>query len=271
MASFRFKKFEVVQERSAMKVNTDGVLLGAWMNILPSDRTLLDIGTGSGVIALMAAQRVIELQRHGNAEHVCSGKCRILGIDIDAGSLEDAAENFSNFFETSFCRGKGHDVELEQLLVPVQNLKHHLPDRKFDLIFSNPPYFINALKSAGEAKSNARHTDTLSQGEMIRSALELLAPNGRLALVLPSAEAQEFMRKVEFIASRTAEGEAALRLVRLCKVHTLRTKPAKRWLMEFILACSAVTDTEQTSLAIQENGGYTAEYKAVTGDFYLNF
>lgn len=271
VASFRFKKFAVEQERSAMKVNTDGVLLGAWMDILPSDKVLLDVGTGSGVIALMAAQRVVELQRQDSMADDSKAGCEIFGIDIDAGSLADAALNFMNFFETPFCSGNDYNLELISLLLPVQELGKHLPDKKFDLIFSNPPYFINALKSTEQAKSNARHTDTLSQGEMIHSALELLVPNGRLALVLPAAEAEEFVRKVDFITGKAKAGESALRLCRLCKVHTIKSKPAKRWLMEFTLSANRISNIEQTQLTIHENGEYTAEYKKVTGDFYLNF
>jgi tRNA1(Val) A37 N6-methylase TrmN6 len=103
MASFRFKKFSIEQERSAMKVNTDGVLLGAWMNILGTDSSFLDVGTGSGVIAMMAAQRAAQVTggaqvaggAEGTAGRALSGQIDVLAIDIDEASLLDASHNFS--------------------------------------------------------------------------------------------------------------------------------------------------------------------------------
>ena len=257
MANFRFKKFTIEQERSAMKVNTDGVLLGAWMNILGTDRSFLDVGTGSGVIAMMAAQRAAEL----------SGQIDVVAIDIDEASLADAAYNFEEFLKLDW----GADVRLEGLLVPFQELKQVRPQAKFDLVFSNPPYFINALKSAESAVSNARHTDTLGQGELIHSALQLLAPQGRLALVLPSTEAQELLRKIDFLKRGKKEGEMVLHPSRICKVHTIKTKPAKRWLMEFVYSELGPSEVEQSQLVIQEGGDYTQHYKELTGAFYLNF
>ena len=257
MANFRFKKFTIEQERSAMKVNTDGVLLGAWMNILGTDRSFLDVGTGSGVIAMMAAQRAAEL----------SGQIDVVAIDIDQASLADAACNFEEFLKLDW----GADVRLEGLLVPFQELKQVRPQAKFDLVFSNPPYFINALKSAESAVSNARHTDTLGQGELIHSALQLLAPGGRLALVLPSTEAQELLRKIDFLKRGKKEGEMVLHPSRICKVHTIKTKPAKRWLMEFVYSELGPSEVEQSQLVIQEGGDYTQQYKELTGAFYLNF
>ena len=278
MANFRFKKFTIEQERSAMKVNTDGVLLGAWMNILGTDRLFLDVGTGSGVIAMMAAQRAAQAAAasaqaessaaaQGTACGELSGQIDVLAIDIDEASLADAAYNFEEFLKLDW----GVDVRLEGLLVPFQELKQVRPQAKFDLIFSNPPYFINALKSAKSAVSNARHTDTLGQGELIHSALQLLAPGGRLALVLPSTEAQELLRKIDFLKRGKKEGEMVLHPSRICKVHTIKTKPEKRWLMEFVYSDQGPSQVEQSQLIIQEGGDYTRQYKQLTGAFYLNF
>ncbi len=275
MASFRFKKFSIEQERSAMKVNTDGVLLGAWMNILGTDSSFLDVGTGSGVIAMMAAQRAAQVAvaccgtaavQNGTRSSL-SGQINVLAIDIDEASLADAAYNFEEFLKLDW----GADVRLEGLLVPFQELMQVRPQTKFDLVFSNPPYFINALKSSGSAVSNARHTDTLGQGELIRSAMQVLAPQGRLALVLPSTEAQELLRKIDFLIKGKKEGEMVLHPSRICKVHTIKTKPAKRWLMEFVFSADAVPEIEHSSLIIQEGGDYTQQYKELTGPFYLNF
>ena len=264
MSCFNFKRFSVNQSRSAMRVNTDGVLLGAWMEILPSDTRLLDVGTGSGVIAMMAAQRANDL-------HSCdpdSFEVEITGVDIDAGSVADAAENFAEI--SAGILQRGCNIEMRAKRISFQDLPKLDPTKKYNLIFSNPPYFINSLKSAGEAKSNARHTDTLNQGDLIHTALQLLAPDGRLALVLPSVEAQEFVRKIEFLASCAKKGETPLRLSRLCQVHTKKTKPAKRWLMEFKLSDVSLV-VEHSQLVIQEGGDYTPQYKELTKDFYLNF
>lgn len=270
-----------------MKVNTDGVLLGAWMNILGTDSSFLDVGTGSGVIAMMAAQRAAQVaggaegaegaEGAGGAEGAegaegtggrgLSGQIDIVAIDIDEASLLDAAHNFEQFLKLDW----GADVRLEGLLVPFQELGQLRPQAKFDLIFSNPPYFINALKSSGSAVSNARHTDTLGQGELIRSAMQVLAPQGRLALVLPSTEAQELLRKIDFLIKGKKEGEMVLHPSRICKVHTIKTKPAKRWLMEFVFSDQEPAEVEQSQLVIQEGGDYTPQYKELTGAFYLNF
>ena len=259
MSVFRFKKFNVVNECSAMKVNTDGVLLGAWMNILETDRLLLDVGTGSGVIALMAAQRIAGYGKEGVV---------IRGIDIDEGSVADALENFSNS-PWSIQSGRGN-IGLEARLSPFQEVKERISSEKYDLIFSNPPYFINSLKSTDAAKSGARHTDTLGQGEILRWSEELLAENGRLALILPSAEAGEFVRKTEFLIENKKDGEPKLHLSRLCKVRTLESKPYRRWMMEFVFT-NKIPELEQSQLIIQSSGDYTAQYRQLTGDFYLNF
>ena len=155
--------------------------------------------------------------------------------------------------------------------MPFQELRKVRPQTKFDLVFSNPPYFINALKSSESAVSNARHTDTLGQGELIQGALQLLAPQGRLALVLPSTEAQELLRKIDFLIKGKKEGEMVLHPSRICKVHTIKTKPAKRWLMEFVFSDQGPAEVEQSQLVIQEGGDYTHQYKELTGAFYLNF
>lgn len=220
MAGFRFKKFSITQQRTAMKVNTDGVLLGAWMNILPSDTNFLDIGTGTGVIALMCAQRLDELHGCTATEGGdCRHSCNITGIEIEDNAYADALENVSSS------------------PWPWVNLQHialqdyiPLPDKKYDLIFTNPPYFINSLKSSGSEMANAKHTDSLSQMELLNNTLRLLKTGGRLAMILPVTEGREFIRKTEFVGAHGAE---TLNIIRMCEVYTVAHKPAKRLLMEF--------------------------------------
>ena len=139
MSVFRFKKFSVVNERSAMKVNTDGVLLGAAMTILPDDSLLLDIGTGTGTIAMMAAQRLADMG---------VSTVRIDAIDIDEPSASEAAANFRN------------SPWADSLTVHNLSLDDYAADfaETYDLIFSNPPYFEDSLTAPDIRKSTARHT-----------------------------------------------------------------------------------------------------------------
>ena len=104
----------------------------------------------------------------------------------------------------------------------------------------------------------------------MRWSQELLAENGRLALILPSAEAEEFVRKTEFLIENKKDGEPKLHLSRLCKVRTLESKPDRRWMMEFVFT-NKTPELEQSQLIIQSSGDYTAQYRQLTGDFYLNF
>lgn len=274
MSSFRFKQFEVGQELSAMKVNTDGVLLGAWMGISGTDRAMLDVGTGSGVIALMAAQRISTIRKTSDVGigAMESSVC-IVAIDIDENSLKDAEANFLNSpFSTDTLEFRARLVSLQELAQETLiNIQEGEGGCKYDLIFSNPPYFINSLKASEEARSNARHTDTLGQGELIRGAVELLQPEGRLALILPSVEGEQLLSKISFLEKNHKEGSSpALHLSRLCKVYTTIKKPAKRWLMEFVYS-NEKPFVEHTELVMMSGGDYTPQYKLLTKDFYLNF
>ena len=174
MGTFRFKRFEVVNERSAMKVNTDGVLLGAAMTILPEDRCMLDIGTGTGTIALMAAQRV--------ADHVgmeaSHGNIRIDAVDIDEPSATEAAKNFANSPWAECLHA--HNMSLDAFAATDQ-MDGYAPVQKYDLIFSNPPYFEDSLTAPDERKSTARHTsEGLSYRDIFEFAKERLTGDGRV-------------------------------------------------------------------------------------------
>lgn len=255
MGTFRFKQFEVVQDYAAMKVNTDAVLLGAWMG-LPQPGTdaqlrLLDIGTGTGVIALMAAQRVAG-----------AGLCGIVeAVEIDPDACKDAQMNFNA------AQWPGVDMLLHKK--SLQELSDSLPD-KYNLIFTNPPYFIDSLKSSDDAKCLARHTDTLSQREILYHCAKMLAPGGLLALVLPVTEGEEFLRKVEFLQSHTPSGENCFHPHRICRVHTVERKPAKRMLIELVF-CNAAADVtaKNEQLVMLSNGSFTNQYAELVGEFYL--
>ncbi len=270
MADFRFKKFSVNQPNTAMKVNTDGVLLGAWMQISRhSDLSngevfkALDIGTGTGVIALMAAQRLFDSNFYPDK------KIRIDALEIDAGAYEDAKRNFADS-----PWGLGQGVLLEVFLESVQNFN----GGKYDLIFSNPPYFVNSLKADEESRSNARHTDTLSQADLIKHTLRLIKEGGRFSLILPLEEGMAFMEKINFVKRCALEQrggvvgaeEIVFHISRTCRVKTTQKKIAKRILIELIAACAdAEVHLESSELVITEGGEYTQEYKGLTGEFYL--
>ena len=241
MGVFRFKKFDVVNERSAMKVNTDGVLLGASMTIRPSDRRLLDVGTGTGTIALMAAQRL--------SAFTGQEKALIDAIDIDWVSAEEAGANFNNSPWADML-----DVRCASLDEFAQG-----NDTEYDLIFSNPPYFEDSLPALQERRSNARHTSTgLSYRELLEFASEHLADEGRFSVVLPSEQEMPLCRYARM---------SGLHLFRIIRVKTVPRKEPSRIIAEF--GRKRCEMPEEVILTIQKEGKYTEEYLSLTHDFYL--
>ena len=201
---FRFRQFVVAHDRCAMRVNTDAVLLGAWCPLpdeAPEPR-ILDIGTGSGVIALMLAQR-------------CSS-AHITAIDIDEPSVIQARENF--LASPWPDRLTAQHISLQDFTLPLKGGRGD----SYNLILSNPPYFRNALRNPDPRRSDARHTDTLSFDELCRCSAELLADDGILALVLPAdAEAEIITIAARYNLSPTY----------LTRVYTNATQPPKRILI----------------------------------------
>lgn len=250
MSVFKFKKFSVVNERSAMKVNTDGVLLGAVMTILPEDRHLLDIGTGTGTIALMASQRLASL-RGGEflADDHMDFNCE--AIDIDEPSASEAATNFANSPWSGSL--KAHNFSLNQYEESMSK------DSRFDLIFSNPPYFEDSLTAPDQRKSTARHTsDGLSYRDIFDFAVKYLSENGRVAFVLPADQEMSLCRYARM---------SGLHLFRITRVRTVPRKAPSRMIAEF--ARCRCENPEDTTLTIQSDGAYTQEYLSAMKDFYL--
>ena len=236
MSVFRFKKFEVVNERSAMKVNTDGVLLGASMTIKPEDKRFLDIGTGTGTIALMAAQR-------------SCADAKVDAIDIDEPSASEAAANFANspWSENMQAFNMSLDEFAKETLA------------MYDLIFSNPPYFEDSLTAPDERKSTARHTsDGLSYRDIFDFASERLVQSGRVSLVLPADQERELCRYARM---------SGFHLFRILRVRTVPRKAPTRIIAEFARErCDLPSDN---ILTIQNEGKYTQEYLSLTHNFYL--
>ena len=213
MSVFRFKRFAVQNEKSAMKVGTDGVLLGAAMTLLPSDKTLLDIGTGTGVVALLAAQRLSDI----------GADFHITGLDIDAPSAEEAALNFA---------ASPWPKSLESRHLPLQQFA---PAGRFDCIFSNPPYYDDSLLNPDGRQSTARHTLSLSYREICEFADANLAPQGRLSLILPI--------DCEKALLRTA-ASFSLKAMRIVRVRSKRSKPYMRLIAEFCRNPKRCTEEE---------------------------
>ena len=250
MSVFRFKYFNVVNERSAMKVNTDGVLLGAAMTILPKDRRMLDIGTGTGTIALMAAQRALGIPgQAGDDEVRAGGDVLIDAIDVDEPSASEAAANFCESPWAEHLRA--HNLSL-------QDFADSEPC-KYDLIFSNPPYFEDSCIAPDERKSTARHTSVgLSYRDIFEFASERLAENGRVSLVLPADQ--------EAVLCRYAR-MCGLHLFRIMRIRTVERKAPIRIITEFSRQ-RCQTPAEEL-LTIMNEGKYTQEYLSLTKDFYL--
>ena len=241
---FRFKQFTIWHDRCAMKVGTDGVLLGAWAGTTDSpaantDKTspverILDIGTGSGLIALMLAQRF--------------PNAIIDGIDIDPSAVLQAKDNFSaSPFST-------------RLHAYTSSLQDWQPKDQYDMIVSNPPYFSNSLLCLDNMRTIARHDNILSFAELLEHSNRLLTQAGTLSLVLPAD------------AEKAILAEARLQhlyCVRLCRVHTTANKPAKRILVTFSHQTPATTLTPETLCLSTPTHPRSPAYSALTQDFYL--
>ncbi len=256
-SSFRFKQFSVAQERAAMKVGTDGVLLGAWAGLYGSERRILDIGTGTGVIALMLAQRTATYPE----------TVTIDAVEIDPEATAEAASNF----EASPWGGriKAHDM-------PIQRYAEgYAAEGRYDLIVSNPPYFMAGTDfrrgfdtSATAAQPSAervaaRHAELLPYDELIGAILSLLAPQGRFAAIFPYREAGIF------IAKAAARGLFAERML---EVRGVPHKPIKRVAAEFSTTRRNREDIVRETLCIEDGkGNFTENYRELTREFYLKF
>lgn len=229
---FQFKQFTIHQERTAMKVGTDGVLLGAWAEPEKASN-ILDIGTGTGLLALMAAQR--------------NPGARIDAIEIEPEAAGQAKENAA--------ASPWHD----RISIHPVSLFNFTAACLYDCILCNPPFFSNSTKTPDNGRTTARHTDTLPHEALIRSVVHLLAGNGSFYIILPTEEAEIFMRLAE---------AARLYVARITKVLPNPGKKPKRYLMKFTFDwIPVVTDKLVIELSRHE---YTPEYISLTKDFYLN-
>jgi tRNA1Val (adenine37-N6)-methyltransferase len=229
---FHFKQFSVRHDQSTMKVGTDGVLLGAWAKT-DSAKTILDIGTGSGVIALMLAQR-------------SAPDTSIHAVEVEEKDAIQAAENVAlspwpnkvTVFQTS-----------------VQKFQ---PDTRYDLIVSNPPYFINSQEPPDQRRIEVRHTALLSHDALLQSAVRLLNFTGQLSIILPNTEGN---------ACIALALKYNLFCTRQWSFRTRQDKPIERLLLSFTFKMLPVDQGE--ILLYNGDNDWSPEYRALTRDFYL--
>ena len=230
---FQFKQFTIHQQRCAMKVGTDGTLLGAWAQVPKNSARILDIGTGTGLIALMMAQRFPE--------------STILGIDIDCEAVSQAQENVA---ASPFAA---------RVDIKLHNVVDFECEDNFDAIVSNPPYFVDALKCPDQHRTIARHSISLTYEGLIKSAYRLLKPDGKFSLVIPS----ECRSLID-----TEACLAGFFLSRVCQIRTTPRKQSKRQLIEF--SKHPVDELNIEEGIIEESPNVRSSwYQTLTQDFYI--
>ena len=235
MSQFKFKKFAVEQDRCAMKIGTDGVLLGAWTSITTNPISILDIGTGTGIIALMLAQRT-------HAEQIDA-------LEIDEEAYEQAVENFENspWSDRLFCFHAGLDEFIEE------------PEDEYDLIVSNPPFYSEDYKTDNKQRDLARFQDAMPFEDLIEAAAMFLSDDGIFSTIIP------FKEEEQFIALAV---EAELYPVKITRVKGTPTSEIKRSLLAFSRNEISHFPVDELTIEISRHN-YTPEYIALTQDFYL--
>ena len=234
--TFVFKKFSINQHKCAHKVGTDGVLIGAWAEVKDA-KNILDVGTGTGIIALMMAQK---------------SHAQVDAIDIEKGSYEQAKEN------VNYC------IWAKRIRVYHSTLQDFAKsiNKKYDVVITNPPYFVDSSKAPDEERSHARHTDLLPFKELLRGVFSVLNATGKFYIILPTKEALDFKAMAE---------KEDLHLVKLLRVKTKSTNDIeKRHIMLYKFTKEPLTE-ETISIENEGRHNYTDEYKKLTGDFYLHF
>ncbi|PHS10597.1 MAG: tRNA (adenine-N(6)-)-methyltransferase [Kordia sp.] len=231
---FQFKEFSVNQDRCAMKIGTDGVLLGAWTSVKHNPFSVLDIGAGTGILSLILAQR-------SHAE-------TIEAIEIDDAAFEQAASNFedSPWGDRLFCYHAGFNEFVEEI------------DDKYDLIISNPPFYSENYKTDNPQRDLARFTDALPFEHLLYGTAKLLDDNGKASFIIPFSEEVNFI----LLAEKTG-----LYPNRITRVKGTNTSEIKRSLLEFSFTKTIINTSELTIETSRHQ--YTEDYINLTKDFYL--
>ena len=233
---FRFKQFDIAQENCAMKIGTDGVLLGAWIGVGEATKQILDIGTGTGVIAIMLAQRALS--------------AKIIGVEIDTLACAQARANM----EASPWKNRLVTIESS-----IQDYANDVEDC-YDLIVSNPPFFTGGTLSTNQSKRQVRHTIKLPTADLLNVVGKLLSPKGQFCVILPPIEGEKFI---------TQAAQYNLHCSKITEVHAKVEKKLERVLLQFE---RVVKLTTKDRLVIQKGGRhqYTKDYIELTKAFYLN-
>jgi tRNA1Val (adenine37-N6)-methyltransferase len=232
---FSFKKFTVAQDRCAMKIGTDGVLLGAWTPLDNNPNSILDIGTGTGIIALMLAQR-------SNAQQIDA-------LEIDEDAYEQAVDNFENspWSEKLYCYHAGLDEFVEE------------PEDEYDLIVSNPPFYTEDYKTEDEKRDLARFADAMPFDELLEAVALLLSENGIFSVIIPYKEEENFI---------VLANDWELYPIKITRVRGAFKTPIIRSLIAFKRFELPVLVADELVIEISRHE-YTDKYIALTKDFYL--
>ena len=231
---FQFKQFSVAQDRCEMKVGTDAVLLGAWSALDHMPNTILDIGSGTGILALIMAQR-------STAELIDA-------LEIDSDAYEQCVHNFetSDWGDRLFC----YHASLDEFVGEIEDT--------YDLIISNPPFYTDHFKSRNEARNKARFEDALPFEELLTSVSKLLSVTGQLNVIIP------FSEEINFISLAK---NVDLYPIRILRVRGQEESPVKRSLISFTFQENKIEVSELTIEITRHH--YTLEYINLTKDFYL--
>lgn len=231
---FHFKQFSIAQDRCIMKVGTDGVLLGAWTDVSGATN-ILDIGTGTGLIAIMLAQR--------------TKNAMIDAVEIDEIACRQAAENMV---------ASPWSDRLAAINEPIQEFAKNT-SKQYDLIVSNPPFFSGGTFSDNLNRNEVRHTIKLPNGDLLSAARSLLSENGKFCVILPTLEGLRFQERAQ---------NYRLFCTKITEVKPKQDKPVERVLLQFE---KNPQNLKKSDLIIQfdKRNHYTDDYIALTGDFYL--
>ncbi len=231
---FRFKQFEIEQNGCTMKVGTDGVLLGAWSNV-EGRKEMLDIGTGTGVIAIMLAQRKLD--------------ANVDAVEIDSTACQTAKKNMLN---SPFSNRLNSFEESIQDFAKTTR-------KEYDLIVCNPPFFTGGTLSAQTSRNDVRHTIKLPNGDLLNSVQRLLKKDGKFCVVLPFIEGLRFKEIAQ---------SYNLYCTKVTQVRSKKEKPVERLLLQF----EKVNQPEMTDeliIQFEKRNDYTPDYITLTKEFYL--
>ena len=229
---FQFKQFQVAHDRCSMKVGTDAVLLGAWTNVDHASR-ILEIGSGSGVISLMIAQRT-------------PADTLIHGVEIEPDDCVQAEENIMK------------SPWPNKIKIYCTSIQDYYSDGPYDLIVSNPPFFKNSMLPSSARRKTSRHTQSLNHNDLLNSVKRLMSPAGKFVAILPYTEGISFIKEVT---------NYQLHCKRQCAFRARIGKPVERWLLEF--GVKSIKKIETEIIHYSDSNNWSEEYIQLTKEFYL--